>query len=161
MTVKSNKSTQTATVQKEPVSNSQLHSHSLIYMPNTNHLFLQTMFLPHCFHYSFYRVLLEQPLQPQEQGGDLINVHKFMKGGCQGDRGRLFSVMSSNSRRGYGQKQIPRKFHLNRMNLFAVWGTTHTGTDCPERLWSFPHWRNSRAIQTKSHAMCSGMTLFE
>ncbi|KAJ7395894.1 hypothetical protein BTVI_150446 [Pitangus sulphuratus] len=40
--------------------------------------------------------------------------------------------------------RMPRKFHLNMRKNFFAGQRLSTGTDCPERMWSPPHWSNSR-----------------
>jgi len=57
---------------------------------------------------------------------DLINIHKHLKGGCQEDGARLFSVASSNRIRGNVHKLKQRKFRLNRRkNFFTLRVTEH------------------------------------
>ena len=58
--------------------------------------------------------------------GDLMKASKDLKGGCQENGARLFSVVPSDRTRGNGHKVKHRKFHLNmRKNFFPLRVTEH------------------------------------
>jgi len=75
-------------------------------------------------------------LEKRRLRGDLINGYKCLKGLCQEDGVRLFSVMLRDRTRGNGHKMKREKFHRNRSKTFFTLGMTDLltlspGTGCP------------------------------
>lgn len=58
--------------------------------------------------------------------GDFINVYKYLRGGCEEIRVRLFALVSSARTKDNGHNLENEKFRLNiRKHFLTMWGMEH------------------------------------
>ncbi|KAK4830764.1 hypothetical protein QYF61_013253 [Mycteria americana] len=79
-----------------------------------------------------------QPREEKAWGRDLINVYKYLKGGCKDDKASLFSVLLSDRTRGNGHKLKHKRFCLNMRKHFLTVRVTKPWYRLPREVVESP-----------------------